>query len=57
MAGSKVGESKWITAGKLIELLSGLHPDTMVVLNDHYDPSLYEPGAEGNDRAEIKVRG
>ena len=34
MAGSKVGESKWITAGKLIELLSGLHPDTMVAAND-----------------------
>jgi hypothetical protein len=43
MAGSKVGESKWITAGKLIELLSGLHPNTMVAANDHYNLSLYEP--------------
>jgi len=45
MAGSKVGESKWITAGKLIELLSRLQPDTMVSANDHNNLSLYE--AEG----------
>jgi len=44
MAGSKVGESKWITAGKLIELLSQLKPDTMIAANDHYNLSLYEPG-------------
>ena len=44
MAGSNVGESKWITAGKLIELLSRLQPDTMVAANDHYNLALYEPG-------------
>jgi len=44
MAGSKVGESKWITAGKLIDLLSRLQPDTMVAANDHYNLALYEPG-------------
>jgi len=44
MAGSNVGESKWITAGKLIELLSGLQSDTMVAANDHYNLSLYEAG-------------
>jgi len=44
MGGSKVGESKWITAGKLIELLSRLQPDTMVAANGHYNLSLYEPG-------------
>jgi hypothetical protein len=44
MTGSNVGESKWITAGKLIELLSLLKPDTMVAANDHYNLSLYEPG-------------
>jgi len=44
MAGSRVGESKWITAGKLIELLSHLKPDTMVAANDHYNLSLYESG-------------
>lgn len=43
MAG-KTGESKWISAGKLIELLSRLHPETMVTTNDHYNLSLYEPG-------------
>jgi len=42
MAG-KVGESKWITASELIELFSGLHPNTMVAANDHYNLSLYEP--------------
>jgi hypothetical protein len=44
MAGSKVGESKWITAAKLIEILSRLRPDTMVAANDHYNLLLYEPG-------------
>jgi len=44
MAGSNVGESKWITAGKLIELLSHLKPETMVAANDHYNLALYEPG-------------
>ncbi len=44
MAGTKTGESKWITAGKLIELLSQLKPDTMIAANDHYNLSLYEPG-------------
>jgi len=44
MAGSKAGESKWIAASKLIELLSRLQPDTMVAANDHYNLSLYEPG-------------
>jgi len=44
MAGNKTGESKWITAGKLIELLSRLPPETMVAANDHYNLSLYEPG-------------
>lgn len=44
MAGDKVGESKWITARKLIELLSNLPPETMVAPNDHYNLSLYEPG-------------
>jgi len=44
MAGNKTGESKWITAGKLIELLSRLHPETMVAANDHYNLALYEPG-------------
>ena len=44
MAGNNVGESKWITAGKLIELLSRLQPDTMVAANGHYNLSLYEPG-------------
>ena len=44
MAGTKTGESKWITAGKLIELLSQFKPDTMVAANDHYNLSLYEPG-------------
>ena len=44
MAGSRVGESKWIAAGKLIELLSHLKPDTMVAANDHYNLSLYESG-------------
>lgn len=43
MAG-KTGESKWITAAKLIELLMRLHPETMVAANDHYNLSLYEPG-------------
>jgi hypothetical protein len=43
MAG-KTGESKWITAGKLIELLSRLPADTMVMANDHHNLSLYEPG-------------
>jgi hypothetical protein len=43
MAGSNVTESKWITAGKLIELLSRLHPETIVAANDHYNLSLYEP--------------
>ena len=44
MAGNKRGESKWITAGKLIELLSRLPPETMVAANDRYNLSLYEPG-------------
>ncbi len=44
MAGTKTGESKWITAGNLIELLSRLKPDTMVAANEHYNLSLYEPG-------------
>jgi hypothetical protein len=44
MAGNKIGESKWITAGKLIELLSRLQLDTMVSANDHYNLSLYEAG-------------
>jgi len=45
MAGKKTGESKWITAGKLIELLSRLHPETMVTANDHHNLSLYDPCA------------
>ena len=44
MAGNKTGESKWIAAGKLIELLSRLHPETMVTANDHHNLSLYDPG-------------
>ena len=44
MAGNRTGESKWITAGKLIELLSRLHPETRVAANDHYNLALYEPG-------------
>jgi len=44
MAGSNLSESKWITAGKLIGLLSRLHPETIVAANDHYNLSLYEPG-------------
>ena len=44
MAGIKTGEAKWISAVKLIELLSRLHPDTIVTANDHYNLSLYEPG-------------
>ena len=44
MAGSNIGESKWITAGKLIELLSRLPAETIVTANDHYNLSLYEPG-------------
>lgn len=42
MAGSRTGESKWISAGKLIDLLSRLPPDTMVAANDHYNLALYE---------------
>ena len=37
------GRSKWITAEKLIQLLSQLHPKTIVLPNDHYNLSLYEP--------------
>jgi len=44
MAGSKIGKSKWITAGKLIQLLSRLPAETVVTANDHYNLSLYEPG-------------
>ena len=44
MTGVKTGEAKWISAGKLIELLTRLHPDTIVAANDHYNLSLYEPG-------------
>jgi hypothetical protein len=44
MAGGKVGESRWITARKLIELLSSLPQETMVAANDHYNLTLYEPG-------------
>jgi hypothetical protein len=44
MAGSNIGESKWITAGKLIELLSRLPAETIVTANDHHNLSLYEPG-------------
>jgi len=44
MAGSKTGESKWITASELIELLLRLAPETIVTANDHYNLSLYEPG-------------
>jgi len=44
MAGNRTGESKWITAGKLIELLSRLPPETVVAANDHYNLALYEPG-------------
>ena len=43
MAGSNLGESKWITARKLIELLSRLQPDTMIAAKDHHNLSLYEP--------------
>jgi len=35
--------AKYITAGKLIELLSTLDPGTKVVPNDHYNLALYEP--------------
>jgi hypothetical protein len=44
MAGDNVGESKWITAGKLIELLSRFPAETLVTANDHHSLSLYEPG-------------
>ena len=44
MAGNRTGDSKWITAAKLIELLSRLAPGTMVAANDHYNLELYEPG-------------
>jgi hypothetical protein len=44
MGGSKISESKWITAGKLIELLSRLPAETIVTANDHHNLSLYEPG-------------
>lgn len=37
------GRSKWITAEKLIQLLSKLDPKTIVLPNDHYNLSLYEP--------------
>lgn len=39
-----MGESKWIIAGKLIELLSRLPPDTVIAANDHHNLSLYEAG-------------
>lgn len=41
MAG--MGPDKWITAGKLIQLLSQLDPATPVLPNDHHNLSLYEP--------------
>ena len=41
MAG-KTGETKWISAGKLIELLSRLQLETMVRPDNHYNLSLYE---------------
>lgn len=44
MAGSNLGETKWISASKLIELLSRLPPDTVVTANDHYNLSLYGAG-------------
>jgi len=44
MAGNRTGQSKWITAANLIELLSRLHPETRVAANDHHNLSLYEPG-------------
>jgi len=34
MAGSNISESKWITASKLIDLLSSLHPETIIAAND-----------------------
>jgi hypothetical protein len=44
MAGGNVSESKWITAGKLIELLSRFPAETIITANDHHNLSLYEPG-------------
>lgn len=44
MAGSNISESKWITASKLIDLLSSLHPETIIAANEHYNLSPYEPG-------------
>ena len=44
MAANRTGKPKWITAGKLIELLSHLPPETVVAANDHYNLALYEPG-------------
>jgi hypothetical protein len=35
--------AKYITAGKLIELLSSVDPGTKVVPNDHYNLALYAP--------------
>jgi hypothetical protein len=37
------GRTKWITAEKLIQLLSRLDPKAIVLPNDHYNLSLYEP--------------
>lgn len=38
-----IGGDKWITAGKLIQLLSRLDPRTVVLPNDHHNLSLYAP--------------
>jgi len=38
-----MGPDKWITAEKLIQLLSQLDPQTVVLPNDHHNLSLYEP--------------
>jgi len=35
--------AKYITASKLIALLTTLAPDTKIVPNDHYNLALYEP--------------
>lgn len=42
VAGS--GSDKWITAEKLIRLLSQLDPHAIVWPNDHHNLSLYESG-------------
>jgi len=39
-----MGSDKWITVGRLIEVLSQLDPRTIILPNDHHNLSLYEPG-------------